>query len=145
MESQIKDWMNSFLTLMDNKYYQYVSDEGQVFKPLEDSSEAIEPYKSLMPSILQKSCFRNALLASLVIPELEYHQGYYVTDLVGIPFEHAWNVHKGELIDLTAEKFGIKVVEYFGVQIPNDFLERYSDTEQHLTALQAYLFEINQK
>ena len=148
MQSQIKKFQESILMLEGvepNKYVEYLVNEGQAFKPPKDLSQVVKPYKGLRDSMLQKSCFRNALLASLVTSDLEYYQGYYITAGIPIPLEHAWNIKDGVVIDFTAEKFGIEVVEYFGVKLENDFLEEYQQTEQHWTALQQFIFDKYQK
>jgi len=144
MESIVKDWIKNFLTLGENFYFQTQLDEGMSFKPVKNSDGLYDSYKSLMLATNQNECYRNALLASLTT-DLDYYQGYYVTENVGIPLEHAWNVKDGQVLDFTAKKFNIPIVEYWGVEIPKTVLEEYLNTEQYLTAFEFYLRKIYKK
>ena len=139
MESLIKSFLEDWKKLGVENFNTIQLDNGRFFSPESNQSELNDCYGHLIPQINQKQCFRNSLLASLVIPELEYWQGFYVTDGIPLPLEHAFNVKDGRVFDFTCTKFEIKVVEYWGMQIPREVLEKYMKTEQHLTALEFYL------
>lgn len=145
MESQIRKHQESFLLLAEIPSIKKILDLGVCFKPDTDSSKSIRSYKSLLPSIQIKSCFRNSLLASLMFPDLDYYEGWYITENIPIPFEHAFNIKDGSVIDFTSHKFKIPVVEYYGVVIPKEILEEYVNTEQYLTPLQYYFQQISKK
>lgn len=71
---------------------------------------------------------------------IEYYEGFYVCGDIPIPLEHAFNI-KGntiEVSDFTAQKFGIPVVEWFGVKVPKWILIDWLNGDQYLTPLEYY-------
>ena len=67
-----------------------------------------------------KSCFCNAQQLTIYSEgEYEYCEGYAISKVLGIPMEHAWNVKKGKIIDLTWDDG----MEYFGVKVPYKWIK----------------------
>lgn len=141
----IKEYFENWKKLGANNAMTLQLEKGSGFEPDKDAVRLVYDYQGLLPSINQKECFRNALLATLVHDELEYWQGYYVTEGIPLPLEHAFNVKDGKVVDFTSVKFNISVVEYWGVKIPREVLQEYQKTEQYFTALEYYFREIYKK
>lgn len=115
-------------------YHEFILEKGKTFTESKSHGR--------LPFVKQKECFKNSLLGALLYDDLEYYEGYYLTD-IPLPFEHGFNVDSaGNLVDLTAEKFDIPVHEWFGVLVPKDVLEDYLETDQFLTPLQYYFQQI---
>ncbi len=71
----------------------------------------------------RKACFENCLKGLLRYPNLNYCEGFAISDDVDIAVSHAWLVNNdGELIDPTwiGERF--KGSAYFGVVFTDDFV-----------------------
>jgi hypothetical protein len=93
----------------------YVGDKGKQY------TQHTTPLNTQPIDTQIKACFRNAALASLMYG-YDYVEGFYTTDACPeLVLEHAWNIDsQGRVIDYTANKFGINVVEYFGVAMTRD-------------------------
>ena len=77
------------------------------------------PAKHDYPMERAKECFKNAFLLCETYPELTYVEGFAISEIVGIPFHHAWAVDKkSKVIDVTWEDG----VEYFGVPFNQDYI-----------------------
>ena len=69
-----------------------------------------------------QSCFENCLNALSLYPQLNYCEGFAISDDVLIPISHAWLVNNaGEVIDPTWIGKNFKGSTYFGVIFNNDF------------------------
>ncbi len=141
----IKQHLESFKLLGQRGFMSEQLEKGTGYTPDKDAVGLVYNHKHLLPSINQKECYRNSLLAALVIPELEYWEGFYVTEGIPLALNHAFNVENGKVVDFTAIKFNINVTEYWGIQVPHKVLEEYIKTDQWLTALQFYLQKISKK
>lgn len=135
----IKQHLESFKLLGQREFMSEQLEKGTGYTPDKDAVGLVYNHKHLLPSINQKECYKNSLLAALVIPELEYWEGFYVTEGIPLPLNHAFNVENGKVVDFTAVKFNINVTEYWGIRVPHNVLEEYVETDQWITALQFFL------
>jgi len=111
------------------KMYEYIKDHGTYFEGAVESSTL--PRAFLTGFLLRakvKECYYNAQILSLIggFRDIKYYEG--VGSWVA-PVPHAWNVYQGKVIDLTWEKLPdvkLEEIQYFGVQIPRDFLRKKS-------------------
>ncbi|MCC5640864.1 hypothetical protein LC593_34570 [Nostoc sp. CHAB 5844] len=70
-----------------------------------------------------KSCFENCLKALINFPQLNYCEGFAISDDVDLAVSHAWLVNNdGDLIDPTWIGKNFKGSTYFGVVFNNDFV-----------------------
>ncbi|WP_373527446.1 hypothetical protein [Nostoc sp.] len=70
-----------------------------------------------------KSCFENCMKALINFPQLNYCEGFAISDHVDIVVSHAWLVNNdGELIDPTWIGKNFNGSTYFGVIFNNDFV-----------------------
>jgi len=144
--SIIKDYLNQILSMnlggKQKAFYSWVLQNGRSFGALkhisdEKTNKMLSTYRY---SGTAKQCFYNAQLSSLNSP-LQYYEGWYVTEFL-IPMEHGWNVYNGEVVDFTAHHNKIKVREYFGVHIPENFLnKKLAETGMSDSYLQHYFYE----
>lgn len=108
--------------------------------------EKISEKISLQHDCQIKECYRNAWISTCGRSDLKYYEGYVASKGIPIPIEHAWLVNAdGMIIDPTLiingerlgrqlkENFGITEKsnrdsrlgdEYFGLHIPNDFVNK---------------------
>lgn len=135
----IKQHLESFKLLGQRGFMSELLEKGTGYTPDKDAVSLVYNHKHLLKSINQKECYKNSLLAALVIPGLEYWEGYYVTEGIPLALNHTFNVENGKVVDFTAIKFNINVTEYWGIRVPHKVLEDYVKTDQWLTALQFYL------
>lgn len=121
------------LTGKQMEYYNFLLENGKSFQ--------FQVYENdVPPFIKQKECFKNSFLMAIMDDSIEYYEGFYVCGDIPIPIEHAFNI-KGDAVevsDFTAQKFGIPVVEWFGIQIPKRILEEWVNGDQIQTPLQYY-------
>ena len=127
----IEKYLQSLLGLVPDTqkgYYEWLLAVG------EDQSKNIRMQKEdvsfwLLNMSESKKCYKNSMLPVLsgATPySIEYVEGYYITSLINIPLEHAWNIKDdGELVDFTALHNDIKVLKYFGVTVPTYLLKDY--------------------
>lgn len=135
--SIIKQYLADLMTIneRDIGFYQFILDNGKHYENGDFDFD-----KSA--NVTQKNCFNNSALYT-IRTGLKYIEGYYVTESIGFPFEHAWNAgDNAEAFDVTSLKFNIPVKERFGVEIPEDILKEYlvSDEQENpfITALGYY-------
>lgn len=124
------------------EFYSWLLKVGKSYTEDEErTKEIIESNSVLSKEIKVKECFRNSLYASFMCNDpMDYVEGYYITDITDMPFDHAFNTEKEEVsIDFTTEKFGFKVKERFGVIIPNEIVNEYrSETSNYYSCLLYY-------
>lgn len=116
------------------EFYEFLLENGKSFE--------YQIYENDVPPFIRRQqCFNNSfLMATCGDDSLEYYEGFYVCGDIPIPLEHAFNL-KGDAVevsDFTAQKFGIPVVEWFGVQVPKWILAEWFDGDQNTTPLQYY-------
>jgi hypothetical protein len=124
-KEMVKQYIELFKR-MDKPYtnaeeaYRYFLEHGQEFNSITPSKE--DPSISSCGRHLrrQKQCYYNSALCC-VDTGAKYYEGFAVCD-IPLPLEHAWNVKDGKVFDLTWEDRCKKKVEYFGMEIPQDFL-----------------------
>lgn len=121
------------LTGKKMEYYNFLLENGKSFE--------FQVYENDVPPFIRRQqCFKNSFLMAIVDDSIEYYEGFYVCEDIPIPLEHAFNI-KGDAVevsDFTAQKFGILVVEWFGVKVPKWILEEWLNGDQYLTPLQYY-------
>lgn len=116
------------------EFYEFLLENGKSFE--------YQIYENDVPPFIRRQqCFNNSfLMATCGDDSLEYYDGFYVCGDIPIPLEHAFNI-KGDAVevsDFTAQKFGIPVVEWFGVQVPKWILADWFNGDQNQTPLQYY-------
>ena len=144
--SIIKNYLQEILSMSINlkqkAFYFWILQNGKSFGalkhiPNEKINKILSTYRY---GGTKKQCFFNSQLSSLNSP-LQYYEGWYVTELP-IVIEHGWNVYKGEVVDFTAHHNKIKVREYFGIHIPENFIrEKLVETGMSCSYLQHYFYE----
>lgn len=75
-----------------------------------------------------KMCYRNSHHVQDVTG-LDYYEGFYVFEDLGIVTEHGFNVEDGKVIDVTSVllKYG-QPIEWYGVKVElDDSIEYYGD------------------
>lgn len=101
-------------------YFRWLLATGRQF-PIADKM-TLSPAE-ISDTIKPKMCFANATLTTFH-EDLDYVEGYYVTEFP-IAFEHAFNLRDGRVVDVTADKVGIAVTEYFGVTLSKELIREY--------------------
>jgi hypothetical protein len=137
-----KEYLNNLLNLnisdAQNRYYRFLLDNGKILEPCLNIKDEVPNINIHLSNTEIKSCYNNSIKASFLNKKLKYFEGFYVTDTIDLPLEHAFNVIKDSVFDFTAVKFNIKVKEYFGVEIPLDVLETYVNLKTYETPLQFF-------
>ncbi len=102
------------------KVYEYLIKNGTQFnkKDISYTEDFIKLH------IRQKQCFYNSQFISLLNcnDNIPYYEGFYICNKINLPLEHGWNIKNACVIDTTASKFKLDVVEYFGLHIPNNYI-----------------------
>ena len=86
-------------------------------------------------NVRRKQCFYNSQFINILNNGVFYYEGYYVCSGIGFPFEHGFNVFDGKVLDVTAEKYKINVMEYFGLYIPHRFIMKQLNKTQSVNSL----------
>lgn len=73
-----------------------------------------------------KSCYKNAMLAAPLDPDVTYVEGYYHADRLPIPISHAWVEWNGHVLELTLPDAPDLAdgATYYGVAFGDDMIER---------------------
>lgn len=107
------------------EFYRWALKNGQSFtgddRDRQKEREVIDAHQM---RIHIKECFYNAQILAVQQKDLQYYEGWYVTEL-SIPFEHGFLVHDKRVIDLTANMKNIAVKEYFGIPISTNFVRDF--------------------
>ena len=104
-------------------FARWVLNNGKGFKPLSRKEyeklnsridrRGYKQYKKV------KMCYYNSQMICADLHrrgiDAKYYEGYYLTDKIPIPLEHAWVVIEEKLYETTPHR---DVSEYFGVEIP---------------------------
>lgn len=144
----IKSYLESLIKLTSGnqlEFYSWLLKEGKSYT--EDIPRALEILNSnmdLSPEIKVKECYRNSLCASFFCNDpMDYVEGYYVTDVVDLPFEHAFNTEKeGIALDFTTVSLGFKVKERFGIVIPNEIVNEWRPEKSMYYSCLQYYFNV---
>jgi len=101
------------------KFYSFVIENGKEFKNSKIKDKRILKWiKIRKPK--KKNCFYNSQFLALDVKGLKYYEGWAIGS-VGIPLEHSWCVdEKNQVVEVTWEKG----MEYFGLEIPLDFVRK---------------------
>lgn len=91
---------------------------GKAFKiNHKEIKELLEEYRIVLK---EKGCYPNTqVLTILSNGKYKYCEGYGVLKS-GIPLEHAWNLLEGDVVDISWNDG----IEYFGIEMPYEFVER---------------------
>jgi hypothetical protein len=123
-EQGIVQYLRQIQKMLSGKqaeFYQWVLDNGKYFKGTErDRKKEDELIVKRRVSHKIKQCFYNSQILLLEDDDLQYYEGWYVPENL-FPIEHGFVVHKGKVIDVTANSRK-DVIEYFGVPIPKKFV-----------------------
>ena len=113
------------LSQKQEKYFDFLIENGVSFKNKIDFVHTCEKIE-----IQVKECFRNSILSAFAYG-FDYYEGYYLTEVLPIPLEHGFNraFNHDVVIDMTANKFNIPVVEWFGVKVPEWVLDEFVESE----------------
>ena len=139
--------MSAKVTQPYGSYHQWLKKNGKCFtlkrghkysKRIKDKLESVEAHPS--------GCYGNSIRATIhdYDKELQYYEGYYISEGVPIPLEHAWTVDRntGKVVDATIigvwdkkkEHKNYGEVNYFGVPIPNEYVMAQSLKDSCYTA-----------
>lgn len=94
-------------------YYKWVLKSGKLFTEREDAKKFHPTFKKQF-----KGCYYNAQFMAIGYKRLKYYEGWGVTERVGIPFEHGFNVIDGKVVDIS----WCDGIEYFGIELPLGFV-----------------------
>ena len=150
----VKQYINQLLTLdfkeEQKAWYNWFLKNGVQFTAEDRDKEREKEIISVeFLDLKPKECYYNSIVLASLEKGLEYYDGYYMTETFPIPFEHAWAVDEnGHVIDVTAYVAGIEVKEYFGIQIPFDYVFQFiskTDTATWLAPRYYHEKEVIQK
>lgn len=127
----------SILSGNQKKYYEWILEKGKFFTQVNaELSKTMAKRIDAKP----KECFFNGQTIALRT-ELDYYEGYYITEGIPIHLEHGFNLdHNGLVVDATAHVGKIPVVEYFAVKIPLTTIMNYALEEHNYTPLLQYYY-----
>jgi len=117
--SILLDYLNGVAKMMKGApgygeaYYRWIIKTGKLFTEREDVKKFQPTFKKMF-----KGCYYNAQFMSIEYERLRYYEGWGVTEAIGIPIEHGFNVINGKVIDISWEDG----VEYFGIELPLKFV-----------------------
>lgn len=118
----IKGFINQLkiLNVRGRYFYNFLLEKGEGWNSKSVSQENQQIQTKYYVRAKPKACFYNAQQLTVFSKgEFEYYEGYAINGLIGIPFEHAWNVKDGKVIDTSWEDGK----EYFGVKIPYEWIK----------------------
>ena len=102
-------------------YYKWVLENGKLFTEKEDAKKFRKSFRKRF-----KGCYYNAQVMAVDNRELKYYEGWGVTEAVGIPLEHGFNVVGEKVVDIS----WADGKEYFGIEVPVDFVMREMVSEE---------------
>lgn len=94
-------------------YYRWVLENGKLFTEKDGRRGFNKVFKKRF-----KGCYYNAQMLALDNKELKYYEGWAVSEAIGFPLDHGFNVAEGRVVDISWPDG----VEYFGILIPPDFI-----------------------
>lgn len=106
------------------EFYDWILKNGVLFR---SEDLMVEDSKVMSQEILaeRKECFKNSYKVAY-IEGLDYYEGYYYFEDIGLITEHGWNVKDGKVIDVTSVLLKTKPIEWYGVKISlNHQIEYY--------------------
>ncbi|MDR6548493.1 hypothetical protein J2810_004583 [Chryseobacterium rhizosphaerae] len=128
------------LTEKQQIFYDFMIENGETFTKRNDID--LGKKRNLSRMIQQNECFKNSMLTS-INTKFDYYEGYYMTENIPIHLEHAFNKDsaRGEIYDITAQKFDIPVSEWFGVKVPREIFEIFLNSKYNgmMSPLQYYV------
>lgn len=128
-ENAAKEYVARLIGLLKDggqcEVYRYVLEHGQAFRATAPSKELLALVKEFNHfNIRKKACFYNSQMLTVESNGVfKYYEGWASTNLIGIPFEHGFNVYKGQVVDVTWQDGK----DYFGLEIPLVFIRNFWD------------------
>ncbi len=144
--SKITEHLKQLITILSNPdqkdYYKFILKSGREYR------NSILHTPKIRIHIEGKMCYSNALKMALY-DNLGYVEGFYMTEKLELPLEHAFNEIKGKYFDSTTRKSKVKVTERFGVRVPKRVLMKYlledDRMQSRFTALKYYYLTMKNK
>lgn len=93
-------------------FYKWILKNGKLFTEKENGGRFQVTFEKMF-----KGCYYNAQLMAIEYDKLKYYEGWGVTEKVGIPLEHGFNVIGDKVVDVTWSDG----IEYFGIEVPVKF------------------------
>jgi len=116
----------SSLTEQYREYYNWIL---QNLKLWDGSNRDEDKEKELINNgfikVELRQCYYQSQIFSLIYDDYEYYEGWYIVKDFAVPIEHAFLVHNDKVVDVTARRAGLDVLEYGGVHIPRKFVLDY--------------------
>jgi len=118
MKSDILEHLNGLVKLYANRelagaYYKWILKNGKLFTEKTDPKKFNKIFKKRF-----KGCYYNAQMLALDNKGLKYYEGWGITEAVGFPLDHGFNVTGGKVVDVSWPDG----IEYFGIEIPLKFI-----------------------
>ena len=111
MESLINVYKQLNLNGKQKAYYDWVFANGKVFVGI----------NKLLPQGKMKFCYYNSQMYALENKQAKYYEGWGITEGIGIPLEHGFNVIEEQAYDKTWNNGLV----YFGIHIPTKWVQEY--------------------
>jgi hypothetical protein len=120
MKSDILEYLNAIKKFHKNQspgaiYYKWILKNGKLFTEKIDSKKFNKIFKKRF-----KGCYYNAQMLALDNKELKYYEGWGISEGIGFPLDHGFNVAGGKVVDISWPDG----IEYFGIEIPLDFIRK---------------------
>lgn len=94
------------------RYYKWVLKNGKLFTEREEVKKFHPTFEKM-----SKGCYYNAQFMAMEYERLKYYEGWGVTEKVGIPLDHAFNIVNDKVVDIS----WVDGIEYFGIEVPVKF------------------------
>lgn len=127
--SKIKEHLEALAGITTGRqkgFYVWLLEKGELFTTkdfLIDESEQI----SKEIDAQRKECFRNSHEVTY-LKGLDYYEGFYYFEDIGLVTEHGWNVSEGKVIDVTSVLLKGRPIEWYGVKVDvNEIVEYYGE------------------
>lgn len=120
MKSDILEYLKAIAKLhaerrLAGAYYKWILKNGKLFTEKIDPKEFNKMFKKRF-----KGCYYNAQMLALDNKELKYYEGWGISEGIGFPLDHGFNVAGGKIVDISWPDG----IEYFGIEIPLDFIRK---------------------
>jgi hypothetical protein len=125
---------------LHGKYHKWFWNKAKTFKEVdkEISKQLMTQYKAQV-----KACYRNCSLIVAMRDDVDYYQGYVISQRLPIPLEHAFLVKNNNVIDPTLaidvkddkDRYGD---EYYGVRIPKEYIMKWMFDKKTMDSMYAF-------
>lgn len=101
---EIHLYINSFINKgICIEYFMWLKANGKLFTRIETTHELFS--ESLLTKCKQHECFQNSKQITIKNKNINYYEG--IASVYGSFYEHAWNEHKGAVLDFTCKQFNL--------------------------------------